>query len=195
MRRNLLEHSKHVWISPLVCLCLFIFFFQRLYAGVCTALCDAVGFVAFTALLTKADTYPIHLCIDFYSCTANTCKGNCGKITQFALAPQVAQSGQQISIGFNFYASQTIGTGEIYLTVAGPDVFGSPRVISQHQLIPFGLANGTSTNYSIAVNTAGYVIPCPSGVYKGNVTICAGDCLDTDDGLVLSWHPVSFTLN
>lgn len=161
----------------------------------CQVLCDGVGVSIFTGFLLQTDTFPIALCVDMKACTANTCKGSCGKIDSFGFAPSVASSGQPISITFDFAAVQAIGTGEVFVQITGPDVLGRPRVIEQHKLIESGMNATTHYPYTLSVPTNGYVIPCPSGLYKGNVSICAGDCLDTKNGVVLDSVPFSFTLS
>lgn len=168
---------------------------NTLYAQVCKLLCDGVGVSIFAGLLTATDTYPIALCVDMHACTPNTCKGKCGAINAFGFSPSVATAGQPITFDFAFAATQAVGTGEIYLDIVGPDVFGRPRIIEHHTLVQSGMNASTLYKYSVTVPTNGYVIPCPPGLYTGNVSICAGDCLDAKYGVVLDTKNFSFTLS
>merc|ERR1712169_117793 len=58
----------------------------------------------------------------------------------------------------------------------------------------------TGSTFDLAINfnafqTSGFALPCPAGLYKGSVSVCAGDCLDSAKGLVLDRKEVQFELN
>ena len=49
------------------------------------------------------------------------------------------RTGNPLTVSVGFKALAAIGTGEVYFRVEGPDVFGSPRLLEQHLLIPDGM--------------------------------------------------------
>jgi len=166
---------------------------SSLYAQICTGLCDFVGFGAFVLLLKQSDLYPVHLCVELHSCTPNNCTSGCGSMTQLSVVPRVSQIGNPLSVAVAFTALKSIGSGEVYFNVFGPDVFGSPMQLEVHELIDDGMTPG-QYNWSFSVPTSGYVLPVPSGTYIGNVSVCAGDCQDTTAGVVLAQRKVTFQL-
>jgi len=143
----------------------------------------------------SSDTYPINLCLQLDQCTPNHCKDKCGDIKTLSLTPKSAQTGSTFDLAINFNAFQTIGTGEVYFKVSGPDVFGEPRVLTQTVLIPDGMKKNSTNNFKLDIKTSGFALPCPAGLYKGSVSVCAGDCLDSAKGLVLDRKEVQFELN
>ena len=115
------------------------------------------------------------MCIEFYACSPDSCKSNCGRISSFDLTPTVADAGDKLTIDLVYSTPNDIGTGEVYFNVLGPDTaFGEPRQLEQHMLIADLTAKGNTPNgtaLSMEVKTSGYVLPLPAGSYAGNVTV------------------------
>lgn len=157
---------------------------DTLFQNVCQALCDSVGVPVFATLVLSNDAYPIALCAAMRECAPNTCTQGCGLVTNFSVLPSVALPGQPILIAFSFVAKRKIGAGEIYTQVVGPSDL---LVMVQHTLVP---SDDKWSNFSVTVPTSAF----QTGVYSGNVSVCAGDCLDAKHGVIMGNRTFTFTL-
>jgi hypothetical protein len=162
---------------------------DQLFQTVCTVECSAIGVAFFAQAVLSKNAYPIALCAALYSCAPNTCKQTqrCGSITNFAVSPSVASPGQPISLDFYFFPTQKIGAGEIYTQVFGPGPSDSP-VVEQHTVVS---SDALWNNLNVTIATS----RLQAGVYSGNMSVCAGDCLDPKYGVVMGNRTFTFTLN